>query len=110
MEKLKKYQIEEIKRELREKHSEKFAIIVPLEMKELSALGRELMGEFKQGVLIGEDGSFVVFGKGAREIAMDIAQITGGKGGGKENFAQGKGEKERIKEGLNRAKELLGIE
>jgi len=110
VERLKKYQIEEIKREIKEKYSKKFAVIVPLEMKDISILGRELMNEFQQGVLIGEDGSFVVFGKNAKEIAIDIAKKINGKGGGKYNFAQGKGDAKRIKEGLNRAKELLGIE
>ena len=110
VERLKKYQIEEIKRDIREKYRERFAQIVPLEMKDVSILARELMSEFSQGVLIGEDGSFVVFGENARDIALEIAKAMNGKGGGRENFAQGKGDANRIKEGLNRAKKLLGIE
>jgi len=109
IEKFKELQMEAIKREIRGNRDKRVAMLVPLEMKEISILAREIMGEYS-GVLIGEDGSFVVFAPRAKDIAMEIAKVMHGKAGGKENFAQGKGEVTRIKEGLNRAKELLGIE
>ncbi len=109
IEKLKDLQREAIKREIKDRKDKRIAMVVPLEMKDLSILAREIMEEYS-GVLIGEDGSFVAFGPGAKTIATEIAKVMKGKGGGKENFAQGKGDVKRIKEGLNRAKELLGIE
>jgi len=107
IEKLKKLQMENIKKELLSKKV--VAESLPLEMKELSILAKELASTLEKGVLIGEDGSFVVFGKDARNIALEIAKSMNGKAGGKDNFAQGKGEKGRIKEGLNIAKILLGL-
>lgn len=107
IERLKMERMESIKKELEGR--EIIAELLPLEMKELSILARELAHEKKEGVLIGEDGSFVVFGENAREIAAKIADTMGGRCGGKDDFAQGRGKKEKVKEGLNRARELLGL-
>ncbi len=107
IERLRKERMEQFKEEI--KGREVVVEALPLEMKEISILAREIMGDVKRGILIGEDGSFVVFGDGARDMAREIAEAMQGKGGGKENFAQGKGRKDRIEEGLNRAKRLMGL-
>ncbi len=107
IEKLKKSQMDSIKREL--KSQKIIAEILPLDMKALSILARELMSNVERGVLIGEDGSFVAFGPEAKRIALEIARVMHGRAGGKESFAQGKGNKDRIEEALNTARKLLGL-
>ncbi len=107
--------IERMKRERMEVFKEKFkgeeriAELLPLEMKDLVILAKELSSSVKIGVLIGEDGSVVAFGNEAGNIAREVAKAMDGKGGGREDFAQGKGKREKVKEGLNRARELLGL-
>ncbi len=107
IDRLKRERMESIRREFEDR--EIIAELLPLEMKELAILARELASVGKRGVLIGEDGSFVVFGVNARDIAEKIAESMQGRGGGKNNFAQGKGKREMVREGLNKARELLGL-
>ncbi len=107
IEKLKRSQMESIKKELASQKA--VAEMLPLDMKALSILARELMSNVERGVLIGEDGSFVAFGPEAKRIALEIARVMHGKAGGKESFAQGKGNKDRIEEALNTARKLLGL-
>ena len=107
IEKLKRSQMESIKKELASQKA--VAEMLPLEMKALSILARELMSNVERGVLIGEDGSFVAFGPDAKRIALEIARVMHGRAGGKESFAQGKGNKDRIEEALNTARKLLGL-
>ncbi|MCD6370948.1 MAG: alanine--tRNA ligase [Thermoplasmata archaeon] len=110
VEKLKKYQIMGMKKELIEKSKDgKIAEIVDLEMEDLLLLSRELSPLLEMGVLIGKDGSIVVFGEDANKIAKEIASVMDGKAGGSKEFAQGKGDSDKRKKGLNKAKQLLGF-
>ncbi len=110
VERLKTYRIREMKRELLSASKEgKIAGILELGMNELRLLSRELSKEIDQGVLIGTDGSIVVFGNGADEIAREVAKAMEGKAGGRGDFAQGKGKPDKVKKGLNKARELLGL-
>ena len=110
LERLKKYEIEGIKNKFIEKAKDgKIAEVVDLGMKDMLLLSRELSSSLHSGVLIGKDGDIVVFGENAATLAKEIAKAMNGKAGGSKSFAQGKGDANRIKEGLNKARELMGL-
>lgn len=110
LERLRKYEIEGIKSKLMEKAKDgKIAEAVELGMKDMLLLSRELSSSLHSGVLIGKDGGIVVFGENAATLAKEIAKAMNGKAGGSKSFAQGKGDANRIKEGLNKARELMGL-
>ncbi len=85
------------------------AASLELDMKELLLLSKELASQLRSYVLIGKDGGIVAFGPDADRIAREVAKVMDGKAGGRGNFAQGKGKVDKIKKGLNKAKELLGL-
>ncbi len=84
---------------------------VDMSRNDMQALMRILSEKLDEIVLICNEGDIMVYshsGK-AREIAKEIAAAMHGKAGGKEHFAQGKGKKENVAKGLNKAKEIMGI-
>ncbi len=78
---------------------------------DMQVLMRILSENLDEIALIGENGDIMVFSRSgkARERAKEIAEVMEGKAGGKEDFAQGKGKREYVAKGLNKAKEIMGI-
>ncbi len=110
VEKLKSFQAENLKNMLLSKAEDgKLAEIVKVDVETLQHLSLQLSKNLKSGVLINSDGYIFVFGKNAPEIARKVAEVMEGKAGGKGTFARGKGSSKRIREGLNKARNLLGL-
>ena len=111
-EKLMKYKIKLYREEILKKMKNgKVADIVDLSPMEIQKLVRELSKEIEECVLITEEGHIAVYSKNgrARELSREIANIMNGMAGGHGEFAQGRGEREKIKEGLNKAMKIMGL-
>ncbi len=112
VERLSKYKVESVKAELLSRAVDgKVAVLLDLSKGDLLNLSRELAKNLKEYVLINKDGFVLVYSDAgrAKEIIKGITEVMEGKGGGKSNFAQGVGNPRFTKQGLNKAKELLGI-
>ncbi len=112
VERLSKYKVESVKIELVNKAIDgKVAELLELSKEDMLNLSKELVKALKEYVLINREGFVVVYSAEgrARELIKSITEVMEGKGGGKNNFAQGVGNPRFTKQGLNKAKELLGI-
>ena len=112
VERLSKYKVESVKTELLSRAVDgKVAVLLDLSKGDMLNLSRELAKNLKEYVLINKEGFVLVYSDAgrARELIKGITEAMEGKGGGKNNFAQGVGNPRFTKQGLNKAKELLGI-
>ncbi len=112
VERLSKYKVESVKTELLSRAVDgKVAVLLDLSKGDMLNLSRELAKNLKEYVLINKEGFVLVYSDAgrARELIKGITEAMEGKGGGKSNFAQGVGNPRFTKQGLNKAKELLGI-
>ncbi len=107
----KEKRIEILAKEIMSRGSTKLVEIVDLEPKEMQMLMKILSGRMDEIVLIGRDGNIMVWSKEhrARDIAMKVAEAMEGKAGGRGDFAQGKGKREKVQDGFNIAKEVMGL-
>ncbi|NPA75814.1 MAG: alanine--tRNA ligase [Euryarchaeota archaeon] len=87
------------------------AAVVDLDHKEMQKLMRELSQELSEVVLISKDGHIMVWSSegNARELARRVAEAMHGKAGGRPEFAQGKGAQDRVNDGFNIAKQVMGL-
>ncbi len=111
-EKLMKYKIESYKKEVIEKMKNgKVVAVVDLLPQEIQTLMRELSRDVEECILITKDGYMAIYSKNRRavELGREIAKAMNGKSGGTEEFAQGKGEGDKLEEGLNKAEEIMGL-
>ncbi len=112
VEKLKDMRAELLKEELKKEAKDgKLAAVVPLSAKEMQSLMRLLSREMDEVVLISEEGNIMVWSRQgrARETAIRVANSMDGKAGGRGDFAQGRGKKEKVRDGLNIAREVMGL-